>query len=106
MPYMYEVAFPDHEPVRDEISRDADHIGLHDDCMFDDNCRLSDGAYIDEINGNFYDNSTSTEVTETLLIGRVVSIESLARRPRYMDQDQRDAAAKWLAENDPLLRAA
>jgi hypothetical protein len=106
MPYAFEVVFPDFEPVKDELSRDADHVGLHIDCMFDEDCRINDGAFIDESTGENYDNSTATEVTETLLTGRVISIESLKRRPRFLDADQNDAAAQWLAANDPEFRRA
>lgn len=106
MPYAYEEAFPGFEPVKDEISRDVDHLGLHEDCMYDEDCRVSDGGYYDELDGRPYDNSTATEVTETLMIGRVITLDSLARRPRFLDGDKDDAAAKWLRMYDPEFREA
>jgi hypothetical protein len=98
MAYAFEEVFPGYKPERGD-ARDEDHIGLHHDCMFDLDERVCDGGTYDEITGERYDNSTFTDETIVLEMGHAKE-----RAPRSLDR--KDAAAKWLAENDPLLRAA
>lgn len=100
MPYMFEEALPGFEPVKDEISRDTDHAGLHIDCMFDEDNRIDDGAYINEETGERYDNSTFTDESVILETGHYRN-----RAPRALDRED-DPGTIWLRANDPDFRKA
>lgn len=82
------------------VSRDSGVIGLHEENLFDEDERSSDGARYDESTGEPYDNSTFTDeqlITEE--IGHIVDADNpdayIAVDPEELALDA--AADVWLA---------
>ena len=98
MAYLFEHALPEHTPADDPVARDVDHLGLHEENLYDEDERKSDGAKYNELTGEPYDNSTETDETLISQMGHIVSLEFLERRQKLLER--RDAAAVWLAEHD------
>lgn len=88
-------------------SRDSGVIGLHEDNLFDEDERSSDGGMYDEASGVRYDNSTLTDETYygATGTGRTIDTLNIGDSEDVMGElhQKNDDAAKWLAQHETTI---